>query len=76
MSSEKSTCSCTRPGMAPLKRFADTTADDWRTVLATNLIGVHQVINAILPVLAPGAIVGVMSSETIGQPRSGLGATA
>ena len=61
-------------GMAPLKRFADTTVDDWRTVLATNLIGVHQVINAILPMLAPSAIVGVMSSETIGQPRSGLGA--
>ena len=53
--------------MAPLKRFADTTADDWRRVLATNVIGVHQVINAVLPVLAPGAIVGVMSSETIGQ---------
>ena len=60
--------------MAPLKRFADTTADDWRRVLATNVIGVHQVISAVLPVLAPGAIVGVMSSETVGQPRSGLGA--
>ena len=59
--------------MAPLKRFADTTADDWRRVLATNVIGVHQVIDAVLPLLAPGAIVGVLSSETIGQPRSGLG---
>jgi NAD(P)-dependent dehydrogenase (short-subunit alcohol dehydrogenase family) len=60
--------------MAPLKRFADTTVDDWRTVLATNLIGVHQVIAAVLPVLAPSAIVSVMSSETIGQARAGLGA--
>jgi NAD(P)-dependent dehydrogenase (short-subunit alcohol dehydrogenase family) len=60
--------------MAPLKRFADTTADDWRRVLATNVIGVHQVINAVLPLLAPGAIVGVLSSETIGQARAGLGA--
>jgi len=60
--------------MAPLKRFADTTGDDWRSVLATNLIGVHQVISAVLPMLAPGAIVSVMSSETVGQARSGLGA--
>ncbi len=60
--------------LAPLKRFTDTTADDWRRVLGTNVIGVHQVINAMLPVLAAGAIVGVMSSETVGQPRSGLGA--
>jgi NAD(P)-dependent dehydrogenase (short-subunit alcohol dehydrogenase family) len=61
-------------GMAPLKRFADTTVDDWRTVLATNLIGVHQMINAVLPVLAPGGIISVLSSETVGQPRAGLGA--
>ena len=60
--------------MAPLKRFVDTTAADWHTVLATNLIGVHQVINALLPVLAPGGIISVMSSETVGQPRAGLGA--
>jgi NAD(P)-dependent dehydrogenase (short-subunit alcohol dehydrogenase family) len=60
--------------MAPLKRFADTTGDDWRSVLATNLIGVHQVITAVLPMLAPGAIVAVISSETVGQARSGLGA--
>jgi NAD(P)-dependent dehydrogenase (short-subunit alcohol dehydrogenase family) len=61
-------------GMAPLKRFADITVDDWQTVLGTNLVGVHQVVNAVLPVLAPGGIVGVLSSEAIGQPRAGLGA--
>jgi NAD(P)-dependent dehydrogenase (short-subunit alcohol dehydrogenase family) len=60
--------------MSPLKRFSDTTVDDWRTILATNLIGVHQVITAVLPILAPNGIVGVLSSETIGQPRAGLGA--
>ena len=60
--------------MSPLKRFRDTTADDWRTVLATNLIGVHQMIAAVLPSVAPTGIVGVLSSETIGQPRAGLGA--
>lgn len=61
-------------GMAPLRRFADTTVADWQMVLATNLVGVHSVINAMLPVLAPGGIVGVLSSEAIGQPRAGLGA--
>jgi len=60
--------------MAPLKRLADTTVDDWNTLLATNLVGVNQVIGALLPVLAPAGILGVLSSETIGQPRAGLGA--
>jgi NAD(P)-dependent dehydrogenase (short-subunit alcohol dehydrogenase family) len=60
--------------MAPLKRFAETTAEEWRTVLATNVIGVHQVIAAVLPLMTPGGIIAVMSSETVGQPRSGLGA--
>jgi NAD(P)-dependent dehydrogenase (short-subunit alcohol dehydrogenase family) len=60
--------------MSPLKRFSDTTVDDWRAVLGTNLVGVHQVIHALLPLLAPTGIVGVLSSETIGQPRAGLGA--
>jgi NAD(P)-dependent dehydrogenase (short-subunit alcohol dehydrogenase family) len=60
--------------MSPLKRFRDTTVDDWRAVLGTNLVGVHQLIAALLPVLAPAGIVGVLSSETIGQARAGLGA--
>jgi NAD(P)-dependent dehydrogenase (short-subunit alcohol dehydrogenase family) len=60
--------------MAPLKRLADTTVDDWNTLLATNLVGVNQVISALLPLLAPDGILGVLSSETIGQPRAGLGA--
>lgn len=61
-------------GMAPLKRFTDTTFDDWTTVLTTNVIAVHQVIATTLPILMPGGIVGVLSSEAIGQPRAGLGA--
>jgi NAD(P)-dependent dehydrogenase (short-subunit alcohol dehydrogenase family) len=60
-------------GSAPLKRFADMTAEDWQWVMATNVIGVHHVINGVLPMLSPGGVIAVLSSETIGQPRAGLG---
>lgn len=61
-------------GVAPLKRFRDMTADDWEGVLATNVVGVHQVIRHVLPVLTPTAIAAVMSSEVVGRPRTALGA--
>jgi NAD(P)-dependent dehydrogenase (short-subunit alcohol dehydrogenase family) len=61
-------------GAAPLRRFADTTADDWRAVLETNLVGPHQVIRAALGSFAPGALVAVLSSEAVGRPYVGLGA--
>jgi len=61
-------------GSAPLRRFADTTADDWHTVLETNVIGAHQVIRASLGSFAPGALVAVLSSEAVGRPYTGLGA--
>lgn len=59
---------------APLKRMVDTTAGDWQQVIATNVVGMHQVITELLPLLAPNGIIGVLSSETIGQRRAGLGA--
>jgi NAD(P)-dependent dehydrogenase (short-subunit alcohol dehydrogenase family) len=61
---------------SPLKLLTHMTTDDWLAVMRTNLIGVQHVIRALLPTLAPGAIVGVLSSEAIGQPRAGLGAYA
>lgn len=63
-------------GGAPLRRIVETTLDDWRFVLDTNIIGTHQAIRALLPLLTPSAIVAVFSSEAIGQPRAGLGAYA
>ncbi|EHI13336.1 short-chain dehydrogenase/reductase SDR [Mycolicibacterium thermoresistibile ATCC 19527] len=61
-------------GYAPLKMFADTTIDDWRDVFETNVIGVHEVIRAHLPVLVPSAIVAAMSSDSVRHPHAALGA--
>lgn len=61
-------------GYAPLKPFSEVDADDWMKVLTTNVVGVHQVIQAHLPVLAPSAIVAVMSSDSVRHPHRALGA--
>jgi NAD(P)-dependent dehydrogenase (short-subunit alcohol dehydrogenase family) len=63
-------------GAAPLRYFRDTTVDDWRLVLETNLIGPHQVIRASIGAFAPGALVAVLSSEAVGRPYVGLAAYA
>ncbi|HKV22132.1 MAG TPA: SDR family oxidoreductase [Mycobacterium sp.] len=61
-------------GYAPLKSFSDVDADDWLKVLSTNVIGVHQVIRAHLPLLAPSAVVAAMSSDSVRHPHRALGA--
>jgi NAD(P)-dependent dehydrogenase (short-subunit alcohol dehydrogenase family) len=61
-------------GYAPLKMIADTTEQDWLDVLRTNVIGVHEVIRACLPLLTPSAIVAALSSDSIRQPHIALGA--
>ena len=63
-------------GYAPLKPFADTTADDWRDVFETNVVGVHETICSHLPVLAPSAIVAALSSDSVRLPYALLGAYA
>lgn len=61
-------------GYAPLRMFVDTSSDEWFDVLQTNVVAVHRVVKACLPVLEPAAVVATMTSETVGQPRSALGA--
>lgn len=61
-------------GYAPLKSFSDVDAEDWIKVLTTNVIGVHQVIQAHLPVLTPSAVIAVMSSDSVRHPHRALGA--
>ena len=63
-------------GAAPMRFFADTTAEDWDQVLGTNVVGIHQLVRAAVPVLEPGAMVLALSSETAFDPRHGMGAYA
>ena len=61
-------------GYAQMGKFADTTAEQWDRTLRTNLVGIHQLIRAALPSLAPGAMVTALSSEAVTMPRSYMGA--
>jgi NAD(P)-dependent dehydrogenase (short-subunit alcohol dehydrogenase family) len=60
-------------GTGILAPVADAAAEDWATVLATNVVGLNQVIRAAVPRLAAHGIVAALSSETVGRPRMGLG---
>jgi NAD(P)-dependent dehydrogenase (short-subunit alcohol dehydrogenase family) len=63
-------------GVATLGMIADTSAEDWHRVFDTNVVGTHQLLQACAPVLAPRAMVMALSSETVRQPRTALGAYA
>jgi len=59
-------------GVSPLRRLRDADRAQWIQVLETNLVGLHEVVQAALPHLTPGAAVGVLSSDSVGTPRPGL----
>jgi len=59
-------------GVSPLQRLRHASREQWTQVLETNLIGLHEVVQAALPHLAPGSAVGVLSSDSVGMPRPGL----
>jgi NAD(P)-dependent dehydrogenase (short-subunit alcohol dehydrogenase family) len=61
-------------GSAPLRKLADTSVDEWRSALETNVIGINRLIAGVLPLLRPESIVIIVSSETAVLPRSHLGA--
>ncbi|MGZ5451972.1 MAG: SDR family NAD(P)-dependent oxidoreductase, partial [Thermoanaerobaculia bacterium] len=61
-------------GAAPLRRFAETSDGEWLTAIETNLIGVNQTVSALIDLLAPGSITLAISSESVDDPRSHLGA--
>jgi len=63
-------------GYSPLRRLRDTGADEWFRVFTANVVGASQVIQAVLPVMTPAGIIAALSSETVGNPRIGLGAYA
>jgi NAD(P)-dependent dehydrogenase (short-subunit alcohol dehydrogenase family) len=62
--------------MSPLALLGDTTFADWQAVLETNVVGAAMVATAAVGHLAPGGVIGLMSSETVGRPRHGLVAYA
>jgi NADP-dependent 3-hydroxy acid dehydrogenase YdfG len=61
-------------GVSRLMQMASTTTAEWEYVIRTNVIGVNQLIAALIPVMAPEGIITVVSSEAVHQPRAGLGA--
>jgi NAD(P)-dependent dehydrogenase (short-subunit alcohol dehydrogenase family) len=61
-------------GSSPLRPLAETTADDWATVFETHVLGVHRIVQEALGHMPPHGVVAVLSSETVGRPRYGLGA--
>jgi NAD(P)-dependent dehydrogenase (short-subunit alcohol dehydrogenase family) len=60
-------------GTAPLCPMVLATADDWSRTFATNVTGANQVLAAAVPCMAEAGILAVLSSETVGRPRHGLG---
>jgi NAD(P)-dependent dehydrogenase (short-subunit alcohol dehydrogenase family) len=63
-------------GAAPLRMLADTGEQEWRQVFGTNVIAAHRLLQACLPLMNANSMVLVLSSEAVGQPRTGLGAYA
>jgi NAD(P)-dependent dehydrogenase (short-subunit alcohol dehydrogenase family) len=61
-------------GSSPLRPLAETTAEDWATVFETHVLGVHRIVQEALPHMPRHGVVAVLSSETVGRPRYGLGA--
>jgi NAD(P)-dependent dehydrogenase (short-subunit alcohol dehydrogenase family) len=61
-------------GSSSLRPLADTTADDWATVFETHVLGVHHIVQEALLHMPRHGVVAVLSSETVGRPRYGLGA--
>lgn len=61
-------------GAAPLRALAETSEEDWTSVLETHVIGAHHVVQAALEHMSPGGVIAALSSEAVGRPRFGLGA--
>jgi NAD(P)-dependent dehydrogenase (short-subunit alcohol dehydrogenase family) len=58
---------------ARLMLLADTTGDDWLTIMRTNVIGPALIARAALPHLPADSLVAFLSSESVGGPYHGLG---
>lgn len=64
-------------GVSPLVGIGDATADDWRAVMETNVMGCGLVAAAVAPHLVPvGGRLLVLSSKAVRQPFPDLGVYA
>ena len=61
-------------GYAELRDLAETDAELWHTTFDVNVVAFNELVRSLLPLLAPDAVVAVLSSETVTQPRAGLAA--
>jgi NAD(P)-dependent dehydrogenase (short-subunit alcohol dehydrogenase family) len=59
-------------GAAPLRLLADSDAEDWRRTLEINVVAVNRLIHALLPHVAEGGIVAVLTSEAAQRPWTGM----
>lgn len=59
-------------GYAELRTLAETDEAGWDRTLSTNLVGVGGLMVDVLPLLAPGGVICVLSSEAASVPRRGL----
>jgi NAD(P)-dependent dehydrogenase (short-subunit alcohol dehydrogenase family) len=62
--------------VAPLAFLATTTRAQWENALTTNVIGTASLLQAVVPRMAPAGLLAVVSSESVGQHRTALGAYA
>jgi NAD(P)-dependent dehydrogenase (short-subunit alcohol dehydrogenase family) len=60
-------------GSGSLGPVLDAEAEQWSSVLATNVVGLNQVVRAAVPQMAAAGLIAALSSESVGRPRMGLG---
>lgn len=63
-------------GVSALARVEETDADLWNRLLGTNVVGINQLLSAVVPLLGRNGIAAVLSSEDAARARSGLAAYA
>jgi NAD(P)-dependent dehydrogenase (short-subunit alcohol dehydrogenase family) len=63
-------------GIAPLRMMIDTSDEHWEQVLATNLVSAHRLLRTCVPLLGRSGAFIALSSDSVPNPRSGLGAYA
>jgi NAD(P)-dependent dehydrogenase (short-subunit alcohol dehydrogenase family) len=61
-------------GVSPLCPIADMTGAEWQRTFAVNVTGPNLVLSAALPHLSRDALALIVSTDTAGDPRSGMSA--